>query len=81
MRASLAFGDRSLKSQLKSADRLKAAYTVILGEEELKAGQAAIREMESSQQVEVGLDGVVQWLQDKLNVGAGLRMVAGRAGA
>jgi histidyl-tRNA synthetase len=56
-----------LKSQLKSADRLKAVYTIILGEEELKAGRAAVREMTTSQQVEVGLDGVVRWLQDKLN--------------
>jgi histidyl-tRNA synthetase len=70
VRAALAFGDRSLKSQLKSADRIKAPYTIILGEEELKAGRAAIREMASSQQVEVGLDRVVQWLQDKLNVEA-----------
>jgi histidyl-tRNA synthetase len=59
----LAFGDRSLKAQLKSADRAGVAYTVILGEEELKAGQAAVREMISSQQTEVSLGDLVDWLR------------------
>jgi histidyl-tRNA synthetase len=68
VRASLAFGDRSLKSQLKSADRLKATYTIILGEEELKAGQAAVREMTSSQQVQVPLEDVIDWLQGRLDI-------------
>jgi histidyl-tRNA synthetase len=63
----LAFGDRSLKSQLKSADRAGVSHTVILGEEELKVGRAAVREMATSQQVEVSLDDLAQWLQRKLN--------------
>ena len=42
------------------------AYTVILGEEELKAGKAVIREMASSQQVEVPLEAIVGWLQGKI---------------
>lgn len=62
----LAFGDRSLKSQLKSADRMGVSYTVILGEEELETGQAAVREMSTSQQVGVPLNVLVEWLQDKL---------------
>jgi histidyl-tRNA synthetase len=64
--ALLAFGDRSLKSQLKSADRADVAYAVILGEEELKAGRAAVRHMDDSQQVEIPLAGLVDWLQGKL---------------
>ncbi len=63
----LAFGDRSLKAQLKSADRAGVAYTVILGEEELKAGRAVVREMAGSQQVEVPLGEVVGWLQNRLS--------------
>lgn len=62
----LAFGDRSLKSQLKSANRAGVPYTIILGEEELKAGQASIREMTSSQQLEVPLADLVTWLQDRV---------------
>ena len=69
IRALLAFGDRSLKSQLKSADRVEARYTIILGEEELKIGKATVRDMTSSQQGAVSLDGIVSWLQAQLAVG------------
>jgi histidyl-tRNA synthetase len=67
--ALLAFGDRSLKSQLKSADRAGVTYTLILGEEELKAGQAAVREMAGSQQIELPLTNLVEWLQVRLDGG------------
>jgi histidyl-tRNA synthetase len=63
--ALLAFGDRSLKAQLKSADKAGVAYAVILGEEELKAGRALVREMAGSQQTEVPLEAVVGWLREK----------------
>jgi histidyl-tRNA synthetase len=61
----LALGDRSLKSQLKSADRAQVPYTVILGEEELQAGKAAVREMSRGQQIEVPLSELVSWLQER----------------
>ncbi len=64
--ALLAFGGRSLKSQLKSADKAEVPYTVILGEEELEAGKAAVREMSRGQQIEVSLDELVGWLQERL---------------
>ena len=67
IRALLAFGDRSLKAQLKSADRLHASHAIILGEQELQSGVAAVREMAGSQQVEVPLGEVVGWLQSRLN--------------
>ena len=63
--ALLAFGDRSLKAQLKSANKAGVVYAVILGEEELKAGRALVREMASSQQTEVPLEAVIGWLQEK----------------
>jgi histidyl-tRNA synthetase len=61
--AVLAFGDRRLKSQLKSADRAGASLTIILGEEELKAGMATVRDMASSEQVAVALGDVIDWVQ------------------
>jgi histidyl-tRNA synthetase len=64
--ALLAFGDRSLKSQLKSADKAEVPYTVILGEEELGAGKAAVREMSRGQQIEVPLSQLAGWLQERL---------------
>jgi histidyl-tRNA synthetase len=67
VRTLLTFGDRSLKSQLKSADRTGVAYTVILGQEELEASLATVREMTSSQQVGVPFGDLVEWLQSKLD--------------
>jgi len=54
--------DRSLKAQLKAADRLRAPYTVILGEDELKRRQAVLRRMNDSSQVVLPLDEIEDYL-------------------
>ncbi|MCR4442050.1 MAG: histidine--tRNA ligase [Peptococcaceae bacterium] len=54
--------DRSLKAQLKAADRLRAPYTIILGEDELKRKQAVLRRMNDSSQVVLPLDEVEDYL-------------------
>jgi len=41
---------RSMKSQLKYADRQRATFAAILGEDELSAGMLTIRDMASSEQ-------------------------------
>ena len=46
IRASVGFGDRSLKGQLRSANRNKALYALVIGEEELAAGQVLLQDME-----------------------------------
>lgn len=53
---------RSLKSQLRRADRLRARFVVILGENELKAGKAQLRDMTEKTQREVPLADVVETL-------------------
>lgn len=40
--------DKSLKAQLKTADRLKVGYTLILGEEELQKNEIIVRKMENN---------------------------------
>jgi histidyl-tRNA synthetase len=62
----LAFGNRSLKSQLKSADKASLAFTLILGEQELAAGAVIARDMRTSQQTPVPFPEVVSWLRDSL---------------
>ncbi len=64
--ALLAFGGRSLKSQLKSADKSAVSYTLILGDQELAGGVVIARDMASSQQETVALDGVMEWLRARL---------------
>ena len=46
----MATGNRSLKAQLRQANNLGAHYTVIIGEEELKTGTAALRDMTTARQ-------------------------------
>lgn len=64
--AQLTPGDRSLKAQLKAASRSEAAFAVILGEEELNAGQATVRTLSDSQQFTVDLAQLPGWLLERL---------------
>ena len=48
---------KSLKSQMKQADRAKARFALILGEEELAKGEAVLRDMTSKEQQQVPLAG------------------------
>ncbi|MDI3547674.1 MAG: histidyl-tRNA synthetase [Halanaerobiales bacterium] len=52
--------DRSVRSQMKAADRMNATYTIILGEDELDKGVATIRNMKSGEEVEIKLDKLVE---------------------
>jgi histidyl-tRNA synthetase len=47
---------RSLKSQMRRADKLKARSVVILGDDELAKGQAVLRDMSTKEQQEIPLD-------------------------
>jgi histidyl-tRNA synthetase len=49
---------RSLKSQMRRADKLKAASVLIVGDDELAKGKVVLRNMASKQQEEISLDGV-----------------------
>ncbi len=59
-------GDRSLKAQLKAANRVEASFAVILGEDEVKSGQATVRDMHNSQQTNVDLSNLAAWLKERL---------------
>jgi histidyl-tRNA synthetase len=50
---------RSLKAQMKQANRLHARAVVLLGEDEVRQGAATVRDMETSQQEAVPLAEVV----------------------
>jgi histidyl-tRNA synthetase len=47
---------RSLKAQMRRADKLSAQYALIIGEEELKTGRAMLRDMGKKVQEEISLD-------------------------
>ena len=46
---------RSLKAQMKYADKIGAQHTMVLGDNELAAGKANLKDMATGEQVEVDL--------------------------
>ncbi|TFE01058.1 histidine--tRNA ligase [Jeotgalibacillus salarius] len=55
--------NRKMKGQFKAADRMKAANVVIIGEDELNTGKAAVKNMESGTQEEVLFDEILQYIE------------------
>jgi len=68
IRAEMEYQGKSLKAQMRRANKLQAAYTLILGEEELSSGQAQLKNMADSSQATVLLDDLVATLQAALAV-------------
>jgi histidyl-tRNA synthetase len=66
IRAELDYEGKSLKSQMRRADKLKARYVLILGEDELKRGKAALRNMETKSQEEISIDKLSEILKAKI---------------
>jgi histidyl-tRNA synthetase len=48
--------DRSLKAQMKEANRQKAKKVLIIGEDEIKKGKAILKDMENGKQEEIELE-------------------------
>ncbi len=59
-------GARSLKSQMRSADKMGAAFTVIIGDDELKKGAAVVRDMTTKEQSEVAFNKLAEELAQRL---------------
>jgi len=64
--AELDFGGKSLKSQMKRGDRLAAGYVLIVGDEELKKGEAILRNMETKDQVSIPFDDFVEAIKKRI---------------
>lgn len=55
---------RSLKAQMKYADKLSAKYVLILGDSEIESGTAVIKEMATSEQTDVSLDSIIDFIKN-----------------
>ncbi|MFW5630226.1 MAG: histidine--tRNA ligase, partial [Acetivibrio ethanolgignens] len=53
--------DRSVKAQMKYANKIGAKNTVILGADELSKGKASIKNMETHEEIEVDLDKITEY--------------------
>lgn len=56
------FADKSLKSQLKKADKLNSAFALIFGDKEIEDKQALLRNMQTKDQKTLPLDGLMESL-------------------
>lgn len=60
VRTEMDFSDRSLKSQMRRADKLGASYVLIVGDRELDTGAGVLRNMDTKEQQSVALEDIVR---------------------
>jgi histidyl-tRNA synthetase len=60
------FGDKSLKSQMKRADRLGATHVLIVGDNEIKQGSVILRNMTTKEQTSIPIEHVLETIKTKL---------------
>ncbi|GAB3664989.1 histidine--tRNA ligase [Actinocorallia lasiicapitis] len=65
--ADLGFGGRSMKAGMKGADRSGAAYALILGDRDIEAGSAQLKDLANGEQIAVPLTEVVTVIKGKLS--------------
>src|SRR5688572_28011277 len=56
LRTEIEHRDAGLKQQLKRADKLKARLALLIGEDEIKSGQLALKDLATGQQHAITLD-------------------------
>jgi len=64
--AVIAFGERSLRSQLREADKQEVHYVVMIGQDELRDQVVTVRDMSTRDQYTVPTDELVAWLTERL---------------
>ena len=57
---------RSLKAQMKYADKIGAEYTLIIGDSELESGKAQLKNMKKSEQREIEIDNIYSVLAEEI---------------
>jgi histidyl-tRNA synthetase len=60
------YESKSLKAQMRRADKLASTHVLIVGDDELAKGAALLRDMEASSQEEIPLEGLVEQLLSRL---------------
>jgi histidyl-tRNA synthetase len=65
--ADRSFGGRSVKAQMKVADRSGARFAVLIGSDELEAGEATVRDLATGDQERIPRDGLVAALRSRID--------------
>jgi histidyl-tRNA synthetase len=69
VRAEMDFQDRSLKSQMRRADKLRAPFVLIVGDREVDNGAAVLRNMSTKEQEDVSLEDLVGVIVNRVKGG------------
>jgi histidyl-tRNA synthetase len=62
----VAYGDRGMKGAMKAADRSGARFAVVLGDRDLEAGVAQLKDLRSTEQSAVPLERLIDHLLEEL---------------
>ena len=66
VKSEMEFGDKSLKSQMKRANRLGAKHVLIVGDNEIKEGKVILRNMETKDQESIAIEQVAKKIKAKM---------------
>jgi histidyl-tRNA synthetase len=66
VRTEMDFSDRSLKSQMKLADKRRAQHVLIFGEDEFRSNRVILRDMKTKEQVQLPVQGLVEKLTKRI---------------
>lgn len=57
---------RSVKAQMKYANKIGARYSIIIGDNELEENKVTVKNMENGEQTEVSLDNIVEFFKNEI---------------
>jgi len=60
------YENKSLKAQMREADKLRAKFVLIIGDDEISKGEAALRDMATKEQIAVKFSDIINTLKGKL---------------
>jgi histidyl-tRNA synthetase len=70
VRTMIDYEGRSLRAQMRRADKFGARYALIIGDNEQRSGRAILRDMEEKKQEEISLTSIVEEILSRLRRGS-----------
>lgn len=64
VRAERDYLERSVKAQMKYANKINARYSMVLGDDEINAGKAELKDMESGEKVLLPLEEIAKYVKE-----------------
>jgi len=67
--ADIDYMNRSLKGQMKYADKLAAKYTIFIGEDEIKSNFLTVKDLSTGEQQKIGMNEIYEFLYKNIRKG------------